>query len=194
MNIKVITIALVSIIIVALAGCLDNGDISTAIEKWNKVADKTQEIRSLEEQFDKAVTADNLLIDSELAKDTPNFEKILPILEKWQKTLDEERKLLDEESSLISDFAGATVNLDGDAKRYGDSTLKNIRESHRYQTSSIDNFNRGIESLRTCLKVLDKTSCVQSEQYLKSVDSDTTKSESFTNNANDAMKKLEALQ
>lgn len=189
-----ITIALVLIFVVAIAGCVSNGDIGTAIEKWNKIADKTQEIRLLNEQFEKTVKADNVIIESELAKDTPNLEKILPILDKWQKTLDEKRKILEEESSLISDFAGATVNLDGDAKRYGDSTLKNIRESHRYGTSSNDNFNRGIESLRTCIKILDKASCSQSEQYLNAADSDTTKSNSYIDKVNDDMKKLEALQ
>ncbi|VVB86025.1 Uncharacterised protein [uncultured archaeon] len=189
-----ITIALILIFVAAIAGCVSNGDIGTAIEKWNKVADKTQEIRLLDEQLGKTMKADNVIIEPELAKDTPNLEKFLPILDKWQKTLDEERKILEEKSSLISDFAGSTVNLDGDAKRYGDSALKNTRESNRYETSSIDNFNRGIESLRTCFKILDKTSCSQSEQYFNAADSDTIKSNSYVDEANDDMKKLEALQ
>ncbi len=189
-----LAITLFLIFTVITAGCIGNGDIGTAIEKWNKVADKTQEIRLLEEQFEKAVTVDNILIDSELAKDTPNFEKILPILDKWQKTLDEERKHLEAESSLISDFAGATANLDGDAKRYGDSTLKNIRESHRYQTSSLDNYNRAIESLRMNYKSLDDRYYRQYEQYLNAVDSDNTKSGLYTDKANDDMNKLAALQ
>lgn len=189
-----VMIALVLIFAIVIAGCVSNGDIGTAIEKWNKAADKTQEIQLLDGQLEKTMKADNVIIESELAKDTPNLEKIYPILDKWQKTLDEERKNLEEESSLISDFAGATVNLDGDAKRYGDSALKNTRESNRYGTSSIDNFNRGIEGLRTCLKILDKTYCDQSEQYFKAAESDATKSESYANNANDDMKKLEALQ
>lgn len=189
-----VTIAFVLIFVVAIAGCVGNGDIGTAIEKWNNVADKTQEIRSLEEQFVKTVKVDNVAIESELAKDTPNFEKILPILDKWQKTLDEEKGLLEEESSLISDFAGSTVNLDGDAKRYGESALKNVRESHRYAASSSDNYNRAIESLRTNYKTLDDRYYRQYEQYFNDADSDATKSGLYTDKANDDMKKLEALQ
>lgn len=187
-------ITLFLILVVAMAGCIGNGDIGTAIEKWNKVADKTQEIRSLEEQYVKTVNVDNVAIESEIAKDSPNFEKILPILDKWQKTLDEEKRLLEDESSLISDFAGSTVNLDGDAKRYGESTLKNVRESHRYATSSLDNYNRAIESLRMNYKTLNERYYRQYEQYLNTADSDATKSGLYTDKANDDMKKLEALQ
>ncbi|VVB55540.1 Uncharacterised protein [uncultured archaeon] len=75
-----LAVTLFFIFTVATAGCVVNGDIGTAIEKWNKVADKTQEIRSLEEQFVKTVNVDTVAIDSETSKDTPNFEKILPIL------------------------------------------------------------------------------------------------------------------
>ncbi len=84
-----ITIALVLIFAAIITGCVSNGDIGTAIEKWNKVADKTQEIRLLDEQLGKTMKADNVIIESEIAKDSPNLEKILPILDKWQKTLDE---------------------------------------------------------------------------------------------------------
>ncbi|MCZ7392444.1 MAG: hypothetical protein ABOK23_05125 [Candidatus Methanoperedens sp.] len=188
------TIVILLILGVAIAGCVGNGDLGTAIDKWNKIADKTQEIRLLEEQFVKTVKVDNVVIESELAKDTPNFGKILPILDKWQKTLDEERNLLEEESSLISDFAGTTVNLDGDAKRYGDSALTNVRDSNRYATSSLDNYNRGIESLRMNYKTLDEKYYRQYEQYSNAADSDTTKSGLYTDKANDDIKKLEALQ
>ncbi|GFO97564.1 hypothetical protein ig2599ANME_1768 [groundwater metagenome] len=189
-----IEITLVLIFAIVIAGCVGNGDISTAIEKWNKVADKTQEIRLLDEQFAKTVKADSVIIESELAKDTPNFNMILPLLDKWQKTLDEERKLLEEQSSLISDFAGATVNLDGDAKRYGDSVLLNVRESNRYGTSAIDNYNRGIESLRMNYKTSEERYYRQYEQYLNAADSDSTKSNSYNDKANDNMQKLGALQ
>jgi len=37
-----ITIALVLIFAAVITGCIGNGDIGTAIEKWNKVADKTK--------------------------------------------------------------------------------------------------------------------------------------------------------
>lgn len=188
------TVALVLIFVVAIAGCVGNGDIGAAIEKWNKVADKTQEIKLLDEQFAKTVKTDTVIIDSELAKDTPNFNIILPLTEKWQKTLDEERNLLDEESSLISDFAGATVNLEGNAKTYGNSALLNIRESNRFATSSIDNYNRGLESLRMNYKTLDEKYYRQYEQYLNAASPDSTKSDFYTNKANDDMKKLEALQ
>lgn len=190
----ILAITLFFIFMVATAGCVVNGDIGTAIEKWNKVADKTQEIKSLEEQFIKTVNVDTVAIDSEIAKDAPNFEKILPILDKWQKTLDEEKILLEEESSLISDFAGSTVNLDEDAKRYGESALKNLRESHRYAVSSLDNYNRAIESLRMNYKTLDERYYRQYEQYLTAADSDATKSGLYTDKTNDDMKKLEALQ
>ncbi len=143
-----LTIALVLILAIVIAGCVGNGDISTAIEKWNKVADQTQQIRLLDEQLVKTVKTDNVVIEAELAKATPNYNIIIPLLDNWKKTLDEERKLLEEESSLISDFAGATVNLDGDAKKYADSMLSNMREAHRYSVSSVDNYNRGIESLK----------------------------------------------
>lgn len=189
-----LAITLFLIFAVAMAGCVGNGDIGTAIEKWNKVADKTQEIRSLEEQFVKTVKVDNVAIESEIAKDAPNFEKILPILDKWQKTLDEEKRLLEEESGLISDFAGSTVNLGGDAKRYGDSSLTNVRESNRYATSSLDNYNRAIESLRMNYKTLDERYYRQYEQYLNAADADATKSGLYTDKANDDLKKLEALQ
>ncbi|MDD5617443.1 MAG: hypothetical protein PHH85_14730 [Candidatus Methanoperedens sp.] len=191
---RTITIAIVLIFAVAIAGCVGNGDINTAVEKWNKVAVNSQQIRLLDEQFAKTVKADNVIIESELAKDTPNFNMILPLLDKWQKTLDEERKLLEEQSSLISDFARATVNLDGDAKRYGDSVLLNVRESYRYETSAIDNYNRGIESLRMNYKTSEERYYRQYEQYSNAADSDTTKSNSYNDKANDAMKKLEALQ
>jgi len=192
-----LAITLFLIFTVVTAGCIGNGDIGTAIEKWNKVADKTQEIRSLEEQFVKTVKVDNVAIESEIAKDTPNFDKLIPILDKWKKTLDEEKMLLEEESSLISDFAGSTINLDGDAKIYGDSTLKNVRESHRYATSSLDNYNRAIESLRLYYKTSDSSDdryYRQYEQYLNAADSDAAKSGLYMDKTNDDMKKLEALQ
>lgn len=187
-------VALVLIFAIAIVGCVGNGDIGTAIEKWNKVADKTQQIRVLEEQFARTVEVDNVIIEAETSKGSPDYGRILPIIDKWQKTLDEEKKLLEEESSLISDFAGTTVNLDGDAKKYADSTLFNIRETHRYATSYVDNFNRGLESIRMNYKTLDEKYYLQYEQYLKSADSDATKSNSYMDKANDDMKKLEALQ
>lgn len=189
-----ITIAFVLIFAFAIAGCVSNGDIGTAIEKWNKVADKTQEIRVLEEQFEKTVKVDNIIIEAEISKDSPDFGRILPIIDKWQKTLDDEKKLLEEESSLISDFAGATVNLDGDAKKYAESTLFNIRETHKYAISYVENFNRGLEGLRMNYKTLDERYYRQYEQYLNEADSDATKSNSYMGKANDDMKKLEALQ
>ncbi len=189
-----VTIALVLIFAVAIAGCVGNGDIGTAIEKWNKVAEKSQEIRSLEEQFVKTAEIDNVIIEAELAKDTPDFKKILPLLDKWQKMLDDERKLLEESSSLISEFAGTTVNLNGEAKVYGNSALSNLREEHRYWTSSVDNSDRAIESLRMHYKTLDKKYYSQYEKYLNAADSDTTKSRLYNDKANDAMNKLEALQ
>lgn len=188
------TVALVLIFVVAIAGCVGNGDTNTAIEKWNKVADKTQQIRFLDEQLVKTVKADTVIINAELAKGSPNFDITLPLLDKWQKTLDEERKLLEEESSLISDFAGATVNLNGDAKKYADSMLSNMREAHRYSVSSVDNYNRGIESLRMNYKTSSDSYYRQYEQYLNAVDSDTTNNGIYIDKANDAMKKLEALQ
>lgn len=189
-----ITIALVLIFVVAIAGCVGYGDISTAIEKWNKVADMTQQIRLLDEQLVKTAKADTVIIDAELAKNTPNFNIMLPLLDKWQKTLDEERKLLEEESSLISDFSGATVNLDGDAKKYADSALSNVREAHRYATSSVDNYNQGIVSLRMNYKTSEEQYYRQYEQYLKAADSDATNNGIYMDKANDAVKKLEALQ
>lgn len=191
---KILSLLVVTTMITVIAGCVDNGDVGTVIEKWNKVADKTQEIRLLDEQLVKTVKADNVIIDSEIAKNTPNFNIILPLLDKWQKTLDEERKLLDEESSLISDFAGATVNLDGDAKKYADSALSNNRKAHRYWTSSVDNYNRGIESLRMNYKTSEDQYYRQYEQYLNAADSDATNNGIYIDKANDDMKKLEALQ
>lgn len=194
-KLKQISLLLViTIIISAVAGCVGNGDIGIAIEKWNKVADKTQEIRGLEEQFKKTVKADTVIIDSELTKDSPNLEKILLLLDKWQKTLDDEKRLLEEESSLISDFAGATVNLDGDAKKYGTSILSNVRESNRYATSSVDNYNRALGSLRMNYKTSNERYYRQYELYSNAADSDATKSGVYTDKANDDMKKLEALQ
>ena len=139
-----LAITLFLILAVAVAGCVGNGDIGTAIDKWNKVADKTKEIRSLEEQYVKAAEIDNVIIEAELAKDSPDFKKILPLLDKEQKILDDERKLLEEKSSLISEFAGATVNLNKEAKIYGNSALSNIREEHRYWTSSVHDSDRAI--------------------------------------------------
>lgn len=189
-----ITIAFVLIIAFALAGCVDNGDIGNAIEKWNKVADKTQEIRILEEQFEKTVTVDNVIIEAEFSKDSPDYGRLIPIIDKWQKTLDDEKKLLEDESLLISDFAGSTATLNGDAKRYADSTLFNIRETHRYATSYVDNFNKGLEAVRMNYKTLDERYYHQFEQYLNAADSDATKSNSYLDKANDDIKKLEALQ
>ena len=104
------------------------------------------------------------------------------------------KKLLDEENILISDFAGSTVTLNGDARKYAESALSNIRESHRYGASSIDNGYRAIESSRTCSENLDNTYCSQSEQYSKAADLDSSKSQVYANDANDDIKKLEALQ
>jgi len=191
---KGITIALVLIFIVTIAGCVSNGDIGTAIEKWNKVVDKTQEIRLLEEQLIKTGKADNVIIEAEMEKASSDFKKILPLLDKQQEMLDDEKKLLEEKSSLISDFAGATVNLNGDAKKYADRMLSNLREEHRYWTSSVDNSNRALESLRTYYKTLDEKYYRQYEQYFNAADSDATKSNSYTYKTNDDMKKLEALQ
>jgi hypothetical protein len=189
-----ITIAFVLIFAIIIAGCVGNGDINTAIEKWNKIADKTQEIRSLEEQSIKTATIDNVIIDSELAKDKPNFNAILPLLDKWQKTLDEERRLLEEESSLISEFAGSTVNLGGDAKIYADSVLTNLRAAHRYWTSNVDNNYQAIESLKMNYKTSDEKYYRQYEHFLNLADSDRKNNNLFMDKVNDAMKKLEALQ
>lgn len=186
--------ALVLIFAVAIAGCVGNGDIGTAIEKWNKIVDKTQELRSLEEQFVKTADVDDVIIEAELAKDSPDVKKILPLLDKKQKMIDDERKLLEEESSLISEFAGATVNLNGEAKVYGNSALSNLREEYRYWTSSVDNSDRAIESLRTYYKTLDEKYYRQYERYFNAADSDTTKSRLYNDKANDAMQKLAALQ
>lgn len=190
----IITIALISIFSIVIAGCVDYGDIKTSIDKWNKVAEKTQQIKLLDKQYSSIIESDNAIIEAELAKETPNLDIVPTFLDKWKKMFDEERKLLEEESSLISDFAGTTATLNDDAKKYADSALLNIRESNKYATSSIDNGYRAIESLRTCIKNLDNTYCSQSDQYFKAADSDTSKSELYTNNANDDIKKLEALQ
>ncbi len=192
-----LAITLFLILAVAIAGCVGNGDISTAIDKWNKVADKSKEIRSLEEQLVKTAETDDVIIEAELAKDSPDFKKILPLLDKKQKMLDDERKLLEEKSSLISEFAGATVNLNGEAKVYGNSALSNLREEHRYWTSSVDNSDKAIESLRMYYKTpnpSDDRYYRQYEKYLNAADSDITKSRSYNDKANDAMRKLEALQ
>lgn len=189
-----LTIALVLIFAVTVAGCVGNGDISTAIEKWNKVADKTQQIKLLQEHRIETVKADNVIIGSEVAKDEPNFSIILPLLDKRQKLLDDERKLLEEESILISDFAGTMVNLNGDAQKYGVIALSNLRDAQRYGISSVDNFDRGIESLRLNYNTSEEQYYSQYEQYLNASDLDATNSERYTDKANDAIKKLEALQ
>jgi hypothetical protein len=189
-----ITIAFFLISAIIIAGCVGNGDINTSIEKWNKIADKTQEIRLLEEQSIKTTTIDNVIIDSELAKDTPNFNTILPLLDKKQKTLDEEIRLLEEASSLISEFAGSTVNLGGDAKNYADSVLSNLRAAHRYWTSSVDNNNRAIESLKMNYKTYDVKYYRQYEQFLNLAESDRKTNNIFMDKASDSIKKLEALQ
>lgn len=189
-----ITITLILIFSIIITGCIDYGDIKTSIDKWNVIIVKNQQLKLLDTQYGKIIESDNAILEAELAKETPNMDIVSPFLDKWKKMFDEERKLLEEESSLISDFAGTTAKLNEDAKKYADGALLNIRESNRYDKSTIDNSYSAIESLRTCVKNLDMSYCSQSEQYFKAADSDSSKSEFYANKANDEIKKLEALQ
>lgn len=189
-----ITILLTLLFSIVIAGCVGYGDIKTSIDKWNIVIEKNKQLELLDTQYGKIIESDTAIIEAELAKEIPNLDIVAPFLDKWKKMIDEERKLLEEESSLISDFAGTTANLNEDAKKYADNALLNIRESNRYDKSTIDNSYNAIESLRACIKNLDNSYCVQSEQYFKAAKLDSSNSELYANKANDEIKKLEALQ
>ncbi len=114
---------LVVIIITAIAGCTGSEDIRGVMDSWNKVMGKEYQI-------------EKVLVDN-AAFQTNDLEKWT---QQQQNTIGKLEVLLQEENSLISDFAGSTAKVNGDANRYANEALLNIRETYNYRVDALQNF------------------------------------------------------
>lgn len=179
----------VTLIATVTAGCVGYGDIGAVIGSWNKVIDKDNQL----EQAIKAIDFDKIDVENP-AKAKTEIQKITAQLNKAQ-------QILDEESSLISEFAGTTVKVTGDANKYANEALTYIRESQKYTEktiSSAQEMNTILSDMITAGEApdIDKIETLQKkmETTFAKLTADAEKAKEFTNKANDAMNKLEALQ
>ncbi len=95
--------------------------------------------------------------------------------------------LLQEEDRLISDFAGSTVKVKGDANKYANEALINIRETYKYRGEELANFKELVKAKQTNN---DQLYNEKEEQLVIS----RSKIQEYLTKAKDAIVKLEALQ
>ncbi|MCK4796620.1 MAG: hypothetical protein KAT05_04520 [Spirochaetes bacterium] len=196
---KKLPIIFVIALIAVTAGCLDYGDIGTVINSWNKITDKGEqfntEIESL--NYETLDYDDSIQTQRELQKINTKINKI--------------QQILDEENALISDFAGTTVKVTGDANKYANEALTYIRESHKYKVkafSSLQDMNAIVSDVVYIVAAMDENNIDEMEDSLnkikafekniESIESEgninAERADESYNKAYDAIKKLEALQ
>jgi len=180
-----VVIVLVSVI----AGCIDNGDVGTVIGNWNKIIAKQEQI----------VQA----LDYSASSLNTNSEDLNVLRQSAQRSnsyLESAQRLLEEEDSLISDFAGSTVKVTGDAKTYADIMLINIREAHSNRVKVVTEQQNVISIYQNVITALESGDLDRADTLTKSMDNNnniniySSKISDSISKANDAVKRLEALQ
>lgn len=174
------------VIILKLTG---PGDVESSTEAWDKVGSKSAEVK---EMFDYATLLYNKGMIASGKKDYALTETFLV---SSQKRLVQTEKLLTEEDRLISEFGGTTVKLRGDAKKYGEETLTNMREAHKLTLSAVEALKASNGMALDYLNGLRKEpSRNEVNAKLQEMDSIIKKQQDYISRAMDASNKLKALE
>ncbi len=188
MQISSLLVVSILISISAIAGCIDNGDVGTVIGNWNKIIAKQEQI----------VQA----LDYSASSLNTNSEDLNVLRQSAQRSnsyLESAQRLLEEEDSLISDFAGSTVKVTGDAKTYADIMLINIREAHSNRVKVVTEQQNVISIYQNVITALESGDLDRADALTKSMGNNniniySSKISDSISKANDAVKRLEALQ
>lgn len=185
---QISSLLVVSILISAIAGCIDNGDVGTVIGNWNKIIAKQEQIvQALD------YSASSLNTNSE------DLNVLRQSAVRSNSYLESAQRLLEEEDSLISDFAGSTVKVKGDAKTYADIMLINIREAHSNRVKVVTEQQNVISIYQNVITALESGDLDRADTLTKSMGNNNiniynSKISDSISKANDAVKRLEALQ
>lgn len=187
---QILTFLVITVIIAAITGCVSNGDIGAAIDSWNKIHEKDTQISKAYE--------DSL---SSINTKSDNLNVIKRSVQQSKSYLDTTQKLLEEEDSLITDFAGNTAKLSGEAKTYGNDMLINVREAYGYKVKMLNEQQKIISNFEDMIAAEESGESDTANALLSDLedsaanrDSYGLKADEHISKANDAMKKLEALQ
>lgn len=187
---QILFVLAVTSIITIIAGCVGNGDIKNAIDTWNK-------IKAKQEQFE--IAWNNAA--SSFNTNSNDLNDLKRSAQQSNNFLQSAQKLVEEEDSLISEFSETTVKLTGDAKKYANDVLINIREAHNNHVKAVSELQylilirqdatRAIESAD-----IDKSTALINDMKKSSANIVTYQSKyiEYYSRANDAMEKLKALQ
>jgi TolA-binding protein len=192
-NLPVILVVAVIVLIIGFGGY---GDIGAVIDSWNKITGTGNQFNAEMDTLD---------------YDTLNFDNPTQTQRELQKInakINKMQQILDEENTLISEFAGTTVKVTGDANKYANEALTYIRESHNYKVkafTSIQDMNSVLSEMVNIVASSDEkninnnlnkieTLGIKIETFGDKATADAGKADEYYNKAYDAIKKLEALQ
>lgn len=189
---QILFVLAVTSIITVIAGCVGNGDIKNAIDTWNK-------IKAKQEQFE--IAWNNAASSFNTNSNSNDLNDLKRSAQQSNNFLQSAQKLVEEEDSLISEFSETTAKLTGDAKKYANDVLINIREAHNNRVKAVSELQylilirqdatRAIESAD-----IDKSTALINDMKKSSANIVTYQSKyiEYYSRANDAMEKLKALQ
>lgn len=182
----------------AAGGCI-NEDVRTSIDAWNDCIDVQYRLYDEADKWLKTSNTHTDFNDLQLNLRNPNYQMIRENIASDLENLDKWDRHLNDLSREISNFAGATTHLKGDAKRYADDALTNIRAYH----SEMDSAKRGYQSayqyydqyIRSCQRGYPDDSCYNLYQNaLTKANAALERADSHLGRAGDSMARLEQLQ
>lgn len=199
MSPKRFAVAGLFLMLFAVAGGCVNEDVRTSVDAWNDCVDVQHRLYNEADKWMKTADAHTTFNDLQLSFRNPNYQMVRENIASDLKNLDKWDRPLNDLSRAISDFAGATTHLKGDAKRYADDALTNVRAYH----NEMDSAKRGYQSayqycdqyIRSCQRGYPDDSYYNSYQNaLVKANDAVERAESHLSRADDSMARLERLQ
>ncbi|KUG19564.1 hypothetical protein ASZ90_010694 [hydrocarbon metagenome] len=196
---KWFTAAGLFVILLAAAGGCVNEEVRTSIDAWNEIVDvqhrlddeAADSIRILNSHTD----YHNQVINSRY----PNYQPIRRNIATDISNLDKWDRHLEDLSRAISRFAGATTHLRGDAKRYADDALTNMRAYHSEMQSAQRSYQSELNYydlyIQTCQRGYPDDSLLHSSHNdMNRGNAAVEKAYTHIDRAEDSISRLERLQ
>jgi len=199
MSPKRFAVAGLLLMLFAVAGGCINQDVRTSIDAWNDCIDVQHGLYNEADKWIKTADAHTTFNDLQLNFRNPNYRMVRENIASDLENLDKWERHLNDLNREISKFAGATTHLEGDAKRYADNALTNIRAYH----NEMDSAKRGYLSayqhydhyIRSCqLGYPDDSYYNLYQNALTKANAALERADNHISRANDSIARLEQLQ
>ncbi|MFQ6020572.1 MAG: hypothetical protein ACE5J4_00950 [Candidatus Aenigmatarchaeota archaeon] len=194
-------ISLIAVVLVSMCAQNPTGqffrtaNVNLIYESYDKIVDLSTMSQNINKEI---IDMDKNLFKVWNEKEPFNTTNLKLLLDEEEKKAKELQEIIYEESDVISNFSGSTTLLTGDAKKYADEIIYNVRESQKYSENAVSDLLNAIRYRKLYLDsydkgLPDKSLIEKSDSSIKSYDDNILKQREFMSKASDASARMFAI-